>query len=352
MKEIIDKIISNGFEAFIVGGYVRDYLLGFISYDIDICTNAKIDDLIKIFGDLGTANKEYYSYHIIDNKYRYDITCYRKELEYKKNKPIKLKYAKNLKEDLLRRDFTINTFAIDKNGKLVDLLNAKKDLDNKIIKIVGDTKLKLTEDKTRILRALRFSSVLDFELDDEIKEFLKNNGKLLNEVPKEYVKRELDKIFDSNKYNKFFELVKEFNLDKYLNIKFDKILPAYDKYGIWAQTYTTLPFSNKEKDIINNIKYLVNNKSLTLSNMYLYDEIIVKNAASLLNMDSDIKEFFEFKNLHSIIDINVSMDILSKYVKVKDIRKVYKRIEKNILEGKLSNDTTSIENYLRSGRYE
>ena len=65
--------------------------------------------------------------------------------------------------------------------------------------------IKFTEDKTRILRALRFSSVLDFELDDEIKEFLKNNGKLLNEVPKEYVKRELDKIFDSNKYNKFFE---------------------------------------------------------------------------------------------------------------------------------------------------
>lgn len=352
MKEIIDKIISNDFEAFIVGGYVRDYLLGFSSFDIDICTNAKIEDLIKIFGNLGTVNKQYYSYHIINNKYRYDITCYRKELEYKKNKPIKLKYAKNLKEDLLRRDFTINTFAIDKNGKLVDLLNAKKDLDNKIIKIVGDTKLKLTEDKTRILRALRFSSVLDFELDDEIKEFLKENGKLLNEIPREYVRSELDKIFDSSKYNKFFELVKKYNLDKYLNIKFDRILPAYDKYGIWAQTYTTLPFSNKEKDIINNIKYLVNNKSLTLSNMYLYDEITVKNAASLLNMDSDIKEFFEFKNLHSIIDINVSMDILSKYVKVKDIRKVYKRIEKNILEGKLSNDTASIENYLRSGRYE
>ena len=352
MNEIVDKIVLSGFEAYIVGGYVRDYLLGFSSYDVDICTNAKIDDLVKIFGDLGTCNKEYLSYHIKNDKYNYDITCYRKELLYKKNKPIKLEYAHDLKSDLLRRDFTINTFAIDPDGKFVDLLNAKNDLNNKIIKVVGDTNLKLTEDKTRILRALRFCSVLDFELDNKIKEFLKDNGKLLNEIPKEYVRKELDKIFDTDKYNKFFKIVEYYKLDKYLNIKFDKILPSYNKYGIWAQIETTLPFSNKEKETINNIKYLIKNNNLTLSNMYLYDEITIKNAAAILNLDSELKEFFEFKNLHSIIDINVSMDVLSKYVKVKDIRKVYKIIEKNILAGKLNNNKNDIEDFLRRGRYE
>ena len=352
MNEIVNKIVNEGFEAYIVGGYVRDYLLGFSSFDIDICTNAKIDDLIKIFKDSGKVNREYYSYHLIDKEYRYDITCYRKELEYKNNKPIKLEYAKDLKTDLLRRDFTINTFAIDDKGKLIDLLNAKTDLNNKIIRVVGDTNKRLIEDKTRILRALRFYSVLDFELDDEIKEFLKNNGNLLKEIPREFVKHELDKIFNSNKYDKFFKIVKEYNLEKYLNISFDKVLHSYDRYGVWAQVNTTLPLSNEEKKICENIKYLVDNKSLTLSNMFLYNETIVKNAGTILNKDSELKEFFEFKNLHSIIDINISLDVLSKYVKVKDIRKVYKIIEKNIMVGKLSNDTASIEDFLRSGRYE
>ena len=352
MNEIINKIISNGFDAFIVGGYVRDYLLGFSSYDVDICTNAHIEDLIKIFKDEGIPNKQYYSYHIKKNNYNYDITCFRKELEYKKNKPIKLEYAKDLKTDLKRRDFTINTFAIDKNNKLVDLLNAKSDLNNKIIKVVGDTSKRLEEDKTRIIRAIRFSCTLDFELDNDIKIFLKNKGHLLNEVPREYIKKELDKIFDSTNYFKFFNLVKEYKLNKYLNIEFDDIKKSYDKMGVWAQVDTSLPLSNEEKKIKDNIKYLVLENALNLSNMYLYNDEVIKNAASILNLDNDLKEFYEFKNLHSIIDINVNMDTLSKYVKVKDIRKVYKSIEKNILEGKRNNDAASIEEYLRSGRYD
>ena len=306
MNEIVNKIVSNGFEAYIVGGYVRDYLLGFTSYDIDICTNAKIEDLIKIFGTKNKYNKEYYSYHLKEGNYRYDITCYRKELEYKNNKPIKIEYAKNLKSDLLRRDFTINTFAIDRNGKLVDLLNAKQNLNNKIIKVVGNTNKRLMEDKTRILRAIRFYTVLDFNLDDNIKLFLKNKGYLLKDMPREFVKKELDKIFESDKYYKFFDLVKEYNLSEYLNIKFDKVVAAYDRLGIWAQLDTDIPFSNEEKKTINNIKYLISNSTLTLSNMYLYNEIEVKNAGCILNLDSELKEFFEFKNLHSIIDINIS----------------------------------------------
>ena len=160
MKEIIDKIIEEGFECYIVGGYVRDYLLGYDSKDIDICTNAKVDDIIKIFKDTGKANKNYFSYHIKDGEYTYDITSYRKELEYKKNKPVKLEYAKDLKTDLLRRDFTINTFALDHNGNLIDILGAKEDLDNRIIRVVGDTEEKLLEDK-RIME-LEYNLICEF----------------------------------------------------------------------------------------------------------------------------------------------------------------------------------------------
>lgn len=254
MKEVLNKLIENGYEALIIGGYVRDFLLNKKSDDIDICTNASIEEIKKIFGNTGIAFEKYYSYHIKKDNYKIDITTYRIELEYQNSKPVKLLKANTLLEDLIRRDFTVNTIAMDNNGNIIDLLNAKKDLDSKIIKVVGNTFERLTEDKTRILRAIRFSCELDFELDEEIKKFIKNNGYLLKELPKEYIRKEIDLIFNSNNYLKFFELVKQYNLEKYLSIEFQKIDRNLNKYEIWSQIKTTLPFSKKEIKIINNIR--------------------------------------------------------------------------------------------------
>ena len=352
MNEIMNKIVGSGYDAFIVGGYVRDYLLGFKSYDIDIATNAHVEDLIKIFGNQGKANKQYYSYHIKDDFYTYDITCYRKELAYKKNKPTKLEYAKDLKTDLLRRDFTINTFAMDKDLKFVDLLKSKKDLNNKLIRVVGNTKEKLTEDKTRIIRAIRFSCTLDFELDTEIKKFLSKYGYMLNEVPREYIKKELDKIFDSANVMKFFDLVKEYKLEKYLSIKFENVKPAYNRIGYWAQLETILPLTNEEKKDISCIKFLVYEHAFNTANMFLYNDNVIKNAGCILNLDKDVKEFYEIKNMHSIIDINVDKDVLFKNVPVSDIRRVYKIVERSILEGRLVNDKYMIERFIRNKDYD
>ena len=352
IREIINKIVDAGYEAYIVGGYVRDYLLGLKTNDIDIATNASVDNLTKIFGEMGTPNPKYCSYHILKDDYRFDITSYRKELEYKKNKPIKIVPAKDLKTDLLRRDFTINTFAMDKNGKFVDLLDSKVDLQNNIIRVVGDTYEKLSEDKTRIIRAIRFSCTLNFELDDNIKEFLKEHGSMLNEIPREYIKKELDKIFDSDGYSKFFYLAKVYKLEKYLSIKFDNVKAAYNRIGVWAQIETLLPLSNAEKKDIDCIKYLVGSHALTLSNMFLYNDNIVKNAGCILNMDRDVKEFYEIKNMHSIIDIDMDYEALFRYVPIVDIRRVYKKIEREILEGNLSNNKFAIERYIRNREYD
>ena len=172
MNNIVDELNKHGYEAYIVGGYVRDYLLSYESKDIDICTNAKIEDIERIFQERGRSYPNYYSYHIKEHDCTYDITSYRKELKYKNNKPCKIVYAKTLKEDLKRRDFTINTLAIDKNGKLIDLMHAKKDLDRKIIRVVGDTETRLKEDKTRII-----IDVMENKLD-------KNKSSYLRELQK------------------------------------------------------------------------------------------------------------------------------------------------------------------------
>lgn len=352
MNEIVNEIINNGFEAYIVGGYVRDYILGIKSFDMDICTNASVNDLKKIFNNVGTSDEKYYAYHIIKDDMNYDITTYREEIEYSKNKPIKIRPAKDLKSDLLRRDFTINTLAIDSNGNLVDLLGGKEDIINKKIKVVGNIKDKFTEDKTRLLRAIRFSSTLNFDLDSEIIEFIKKNSGYFNEIPLEFKKKELDKIFNSNHYDKFFKLVKDLKLEKVLNIKFNDIKETYNYYGIWAQIDTNLPFTKDEKKIIDTIKDIVNRNKINLFDIFIYKDVIIKNAASILGMYQDIQYIEDIKKINSIINVDISLSDLASYVKPKDFKKVYKLLERHIMEGNLENNREDIVKFLREDKYE
>lgn len=353
MKEIIDVLVKNGYEAYIVGGYVRDYLLGVESKDIDICTNAPIEVIMKLFKGRGIAFRQYYAFHIDENGYSYDITSYRKELRYRRNKPSEIALAKDLGTDLLRRDFTINTLAIDPNGRLIDLLGAMKDINAKVLKVVGDTDKKLREDKTRIIRAIRFACTLDFDLSAEILDFISSKRvHLVNEIPGEYKKDELDKIFDSRNYYKFFFFIKRYSLEKYFNIHaypdINSIKQTYNRYGIWAQIDTSLPFSNKEKKIISDIIKIVKSGDIDVNDISRYSEDVIFNAASILNMEDKVKALKELVTLHSIIDIDLSVGLMIKYVNVKNIKKVYRDIERKIIEGYLANNSAAIEEYLRN----
>lgn len=350
MKEIVKLLTENGYEAYIVGGYVRDYLLGIESNDVDICTSAPISKISSIFKNRGVCFKEYYSYHIKEDNMSYDITTFRIEKKYKNNKPVSMSVAKSLKDDLLRRDFTINTFAIDKDGKLIDLLDAKKDLDSKIIRVVGDTIKKFTEDKTRILRAIRFSCTLDFDLDPSIIEFLESKKiSYLNDITKEFKKSELDKIFDCLNVNKFFYLLNRYNIKKYFNIEYenDIIYDVYNKYGIWAQLETDLPISNRERRKISKIKKLVSNNNITLEDVKNYDYEVIYNAASILKMSDKVNSLYEIIKLHSLIDIELSIDEMLEYVSVSDIKRVYKLVERGIMEGLVANRKDDIIEYIR-----
>lgn len=351
-NSIVEKLKNNGYEVYVVGGYVRDYLLGIDSHDIDICTNANIEEIKKVFKDTGKAYDKYFSYHIEIDDYSYDITSYRKELKYKNNKPIKIKYANSLKEDLERRDFTINTLAIDSNGKLVDIFNGKRDLEHKTIKVVGDVTKKFTEDKTRIIRAIRLCCTLDFMLDMDIIFFISKHKDYLKDIPREYIKKELDKIFESGKYKTFYSIVNYFKLEEYLNIKLNDINDVYDKYGVWAQVESDLPFTKIEKNKINKIKSILDKYYIDFSDLKEYDNDIIMNAARILNIENEVIAMNDIKNIHSIIDIDISLDTLLNYVKVNNVKKIYKIIERNIIEGRLANNKYSIEEFLRKRRYE
>ena len=272
--EILNKIENQGYKAYIVGGYPRNKYLNLPTIDVDIATSATPKQLKEIFKNINLPKEQYGSVVIIKNKIRFEITTFRKEIKYKDNRyPVKVKYITDLKEDLLRRDFTINTLCINRKGELIDLLKSKEDLDYKIIKAVGNPRLKIKEDSLRILRAIRFATILDFDLDNNLKKYIKKYGSLLKKLSFTRKKQELNKIFTSPNALKGIKLILELKLDRYLNLKnLNDIKLTTSALGIWAQLegIEKYPFSNHEIEIIKKIKTLINQDVLNNYNLYYY----------------------------------------------------------------------------------
>ena len=169
--KILSILNENNHEAYIVGGYVRDKLIGRETNDIDICTSATPKEIMELFPN--TESPNYGSINIIYKNTNFDITTFRRDIKYQDNRlPVKIKYIKSHKKDLLRRDFTINTFCINKYGEIKDYLNATPDLNQRIIRTVGNPRYRLKEDSLRILRAIRFATLLDFDIEEKTKHYL------------------------------------------------------------------------------------------------------------------------------------------------------------------------------------
>ena len=252
--DVLKIFINHGYDAYIVGGYPRDKILGIKTNDIDICTDAKPKEIMDIFDTEGISDVKYGAVRVIYKGVLFDVTTYRKDIKYENNrKPVKIKYVTELKKDLLRRDFTINTICIDKDGNILDLLDAKKDIDKKIITTVGNARYRLKEDSLRILRAIRFAACLDFDIDEKTKKYIKKYGYLLKNLSSSRKKEELDKIFAAKNKEKGRKLILELGIDKYLGLdNLSDIILCDDILGIWSQLKTSVsyPFSKTEKENI------------------------------------------------------------------------------------------------------
>jgi tRNA nucleotidyltransferase (CCA-adding enzyme) len=243
IKNILEKIESVGFEAFIVGGCVRDLLLKKEPKDWDVTTNAKPEEIQKLFedsfyenefGTVGVKNrKESEETEVVE------VTTYRIESKYSdKRHPDTVEFAKTLDEDLKRRDFTVNAMAIGINSKsetlnskqilnpksqiineeyiLIDLFDGQKDLKNKIIRAVGDAEERFNEDALRMMRAIRFAVVLGFEIEDKTLEAIKKHANLLQIISKERIRDEFVKIINSDEPMRGIELLRETDLLEYI----------------------------------------------------------------------------------------------------------------------------------------
>lgn len=350
--ELLNKINEFGFKAYIVGGFPRDLYINKKSTDVDICTNATPKEIKQIFQDSKINNEQYGSVSLIYNNIRFEITTFRKEKKYENNRyPVKIKYIDNLIEDLLRRDFTINTLCIDSDGNYIDLLNAKQDIDNKIIKCVGDTNKKIKEDILRSLRAIRFATILNFNLDDKLKKAIKKNKKLIKKLSNYRKKEELEKIFSSSNCKYGLDLIKELELDKVLNMKTD-IVVTTSSLGIWAQldNLDIYPFTKNEIEIIKNIKNALNEDVLDNNTLYKYGLYVCTLVGEIKNIDR-VKIVKKYNNLpiFSIKDIDIKAEQICEILNKKEgpfLKEVFKDLEQKILNNLLNNNFNEIKKYL------
>lgn len=223
--EIINRIYENKFEAYIVGGCVRDSLLNVIPHDYDITTNATPEDVINIFKDYKVipTGIKHGTITLILNNNQYEITTYRIEGKYSDNRrPDEVKYSKDIYEDLKRRDFTINAMAYNHINGLVDKFMGVKDLENELIKCVGDSNERFNEDALRMIRAIRFSAKLGFNIEKETLDNIYKNAHLIKNISKERIHDEINKILISNDVSKI-KLLHDTKMINYIGFNDKKI---------------------------------------------------------------------------------------------------------------------------------
>lgn len=349
VKYIIDKIYDKGYEAFIVGGCVRDSILGIEPNDYDITTSARPSDIIDIFKN----------YKIIDNGIKhgtvavvidsdiYEITTYRVEGEYENNRrPQSVEFTSNIEEDLKRRDFTINAIAYNDKFGIIDKFNGIDDIKNKIVKTVGDPDERFNEDGLRIVRAIRFSSKLGFSIEKKTLKSIYKNAKIIKNISKERITEEFTKtIISDNPQN--IILLYNTGILKYLdiytaitkedisilrecpkNLEFRLVMLEYIACIVNKKDFNIY---KKEKTLLNTLIYskkIVNKCNMLLENMFVDIEHInlvkIKLILNKIGVES-FKEVLSLKKIYFEIYLNRNCSFIDEIIK--EIEKIENKEE-------------------------
>lgn len=314
VRYIINKIYQNNYEAYIVGGCVRDAILGFEPNDYDITTSASPNTIQEIFKDFKCIETgiEHGTVSVLMEDEIFEITTYRIEGEYKDHRrPDKVDFTDRLEEDLKRRDFTINAMAYNEKKGLIDLFGGKEDLNNKIIKTVGNPYDRFNEDGLRMIRAIRFSSKLNFTIEKETLKAIYDKSFIINNISLERITDEFTKIILSDKPENIKYLF-ETKLLKHLNISNE------DNIGKLTQFYNEIVILKKI------------NKNLE-KRLALLDYIIEKNNINCKSFCNELiysKKIIKNHNIILTLLKNIEIDHLNKV----EIKKILSEVDRNLLE--------------------
>jgi len=343
--EILKILNDNKFDAYIVGGFVRDYMLNIDSNDIDLTSNATPEEVSKLFKTIPTGIK-FGTVLICYKNQTFEHTTFRSDGSYKDSRhPNDINYSNDVKVDILRRDFTINSFLMDKDKNIIDYLNGKIDLDNKIIKTIGKPDDRFNEDALRMLRAISFVSKLGFKLDKDTYESIKRNKELLKNVSVERIRIEFDKISNGLNRKKAWKLFYELKLNElfpnmlelndydvsFNDILLNSLLKNVKISDFWLISKSNIKALEKAQNIIK--------KGLSDYNLFISGFTSSKYALDYLKLDIKLYENLKIK---SIKDLDINGNDLIDVVEKNKRNDCLNHLAKMVLDNKIKNEKTSL----------
>lgn len=348
---LLKEIKKNNQQAYIVGGFVRDYLRGVENSDIDICTSMTPDLLKQYF----VVKEEHYGSTIIEYlDDLFEVTTFRKEIGSKQNRyPDKIIYTTSLEEDLKRRDFRMNAICMNEKKEIIDLLGGKQDIYKKQIVCIGNPDQRLEEDALRILRAIRFATTLNFSLDPALSISITKHKKLLKNISYQRKREELDRIFSSPYILRGRELFIKHQLLEVLEIPNLKNAILYHNATlIWMQlgVDNIYPFTKEEKK---QMTYLRKCKDEPWNIYRIYEADF--NTAILIGMmkgkgSTEIKILKNNLPIKSRKEIQITSTELQQFIPKEKISYYYQKIEQAILNNQLKNKNDEIKKWIQKHR--
>ncbi len=233
-KKLIRDLKKNGYQAYLVGGVVRDFLMRKEFSDIDITTNAKPFDVMKLFKTIPTGLK-YGSVTVLYEDYKFEVTTFRKDgptCDFRH--PDSVIYSSEVKDDIERRDFTMNGILMDERQNIYDYIGGQQDIHDKVIRAIGDPNARFNEDALRILRALYFQSKLGFSIEPKTKQAMMDHRLLIANLANERVHAELIKILQG----KYLKLA----LETMVETRIHEVLPGLEKGILFTSKLEQMPF--------------------------------------------------------------------------------------------------------------
>ena len=381
---VLEKIKAAGFEAYFVGGSVRDALLKRPIHDVDIASSSYPEETKRIFDRTVDVGIEHGTVLVLENNREYEVTTFRTEdvyVDYRR--PSKVSFVRSLVEDLKRRDLTINALALDENGQVIDLFQGLNDLENRILRAVGTAAERFNEDALRIMRGFRFQAALDFDLEQDTFLAMKNCAPLLEKISVERIFIEFDKLLLAPYWRKGLEsLLKsnaiEFlpdlkgsraNLERLFELASDfrfsaseqawaALLLALDVQnvkGFLKKWKTSREFAKKVEDLVE-IAAIRSERDLTKRDCYDYDIDLLLQAEELRQAQGLPVDFSAIQNLDASLTIHNKQEmVVNGGMLIQDfgfkpgpkLGQILKELEYAIVDGRLPNDLEAIYAYIK-----
>ncbi len=281
---VIEQLENVGFEAVVVGGAVRDAILGRPAHDVDVATIAMPEEVKSVFNNTVDVGIQHGTVLVIVPAGPVEVTTYRTDGEYTDHRrPEEVQFVRSLKEDLQRRDFTMNAMAMRRDGSFVDFYGGRQDIEAGIIRAVGDAQKRFSEDALRMLRAVRFSAQLGFAIESETLKAMKDKADTISWIAKERIKAELDKLWIGKDVFNGIQKLEESGLGAHLNGNFQanhwSEFNAQDKLLGWA--YFALLQGEHWREVLSS--YRLSNKEMAFVKAVLAALAALKNGWT--NMD-------------------------------------------------------------------